>query len=106
MSSCGRVAFAVTWGAYTYAPTPRARGIRHSHPTSPATDGTPLPNRGDTMVVVTDESTRADLAEAMGHVNFTAKRTFQVVGTPEHPTLWDRRHELLNAMLDDWQTRG
>ena len=55
---------------------------------------------------VTDESTRAEVAEAMVYVNDRAKSTPHVVGTVEEPTLWDRRHDLLNAMLTDWETRA
>jgi hypothetical protein len=54
---------------------------------------------------VTDESTRAEVAEAMVYVNDRAKHTPHAVGTAEHPTLWDRRHSLLNAMLTDWEAR-
>ena len=54
---------------------------------------------------VTDESTRDEVAEAMTYVNGCAKESPRVIGTLEEPTLWDRRHELLNAMLTDWQAR-
>ena len=51
---------------------------------------------------MTDESTRAEVAEAMVYVHDRAKSTPHVVGPADEPTLWDRRHELLNAMLTDW----
>ena len=54
---------------------------------------------------VTDESTRAEVAEAMTYINDAAKATPREIGPAGEPTLWDRRHELLNAMLTDWQTR-
>ena len=57
------------------------------------------------MVVITDESTAADIAEAIGHVNHLAKRSPHVLGTIDYPTDWDRTHELLDAMLDDWRSR-
>ena len=55
---------------------------------------------------VTDESTRAEVADAMTYINELTKLTPGVVGSPAHPSLWDRRHELLNAMLTDWQARS
>jgi hypothetical protein len=54
---------------------------------------------------VTDASTREDIVEAMVYVNDRAKASPHTVGSAEHPTVWDRRHDLLNAMLTDWQTR-
>lgn len=60
---------------------------------------------GTTCIRVTDESTRAEVAEAMVYINDRAKLTPHRVGTTEDPSLWDRRHMLLNAMLSDWETR-
>ena len=59
-----------------------------------------LLRRGDRMdaVVITDDSTRADLEEAMHHVVATLHRM------PKHWT--DRRaalHTKLDAMLEDWE---
>ena len=58
------------------------------------------------MVVITDESTAADIAEAITHVNHDAKRAPHVLGTADHPSRWDKRHELIDAMLTDWQARA
>ena len=58
------------------------------------------------MVVITDESTACEIAEALGHANRRAKRAPHVIGTREYPTAWDRAHELLDAMLTDWQARA
>ena len=58
-----------------------------------------------TSIRVTDESTREEVAEAMTYINDAAKTTPRLIGTSQQPTLWDRRHELLNAMLTDWQGR-
>lgn len=51
------------------------------------------------MLLVTVE-TRSEIAEAMSHRNYTAKRQPCLIGTLEHPTPWDRAHEDLNALLD------
>ena len=58
-----------------------------------------------THIRVTEASTREDIVEAMVYVNDRAKASPHTVGSVDHPTLWDRRHDLLNAMLTDWQTR-
>lgn len=60
---------------------------------------------GGARIRVTGDSTRAEVAKAMRYVNDCAKETPPMIGTEAHPTLWDRRHELLNAMLTDWQSR-
>jgi hypothetical protein len=58
------------------------------------------------MIVVNDESTAAELAAAIGQVNDLTKDSPHVFGTLEDPSLWDRRHGLLDAMLTDWQARA
>ena len=60
---------------------------------------------GSQQISVTDESSRAEVAEAMIHVNAKARMTPAVIGTSEEPSAWDRRHRLLDAMLTDWETR-
>ena len=52
---------------------------------------------------VTDESTRAELAEALTNMCARAQREMPVVGTEELPTPWDRHHRVLDALLDDWE---
>lgn len=49
---------------------------------------------------INDDSTRAEIAEALTHLAFRAAREIHVVGTPEFPTPWDRRHVALNELLD------
>ena len=52
---------------------------------------------------ITDESTKSEIAEALGYANHTAKREMPVVGTPTAPTPWDQRHKLIDSLLYDWQ---
>lgn len=54
------------------------------------------------LLRVTDDTTKADIAEALGHVLHRAKRQTPVVGTAEFPTPWDTAHEMLDSLLDDW----
>ena len=58
------------------------------------------------MIVVTDESTAAEVADAITRVNALAKVSPHVLGTSDEPSLWDRRHQLIDAMLTDWQSRA
>lgn len=53
------------------------------------------------IVVITDATPRAEIAEAITNMAHRAAREFPVVGSPEHPTPWDKRHQSINAMLDD-----
>lgn len=47
-----------------------------------------------------DENTpRAELIEALHHLNFEAKRMQQVVGNPLLPTRWDKAHDVLGELL-------
>jgi hypothetical protein len=55
------------------------------------------------IIRVTDETTRAEIAEALTNLGHVARREFPVVGTPRAPTPWDRRHQAINALLDDWE---
>lgn len=54
-------------------------------------------------LVITDDSTRADLAEALINVNTHAKRQMYVVEkfTEDPPTAWTKAHRQINALLDD-----
>lgn len=54
-------------------------------------------------MVVTDDTTRAELAEALGHLSHAAQREMPVVGSVTLVTPWDKSHERIDAMLDDWQ---
>jgi hypothetical protein len=58
------------------------------------------------ITVITDQSTRDELVEALGHMNHRARREFPKVGTPEVPTPWDLRHASLNALLTDLEHCG
>lgn len=47
-----------------------------------------------------DGATREEVEEALAHQVHTAKRTFAKVGSPEHPTPWDKAHVRINELLD------
>lgn len=55
------------------------------------------------VIRVSDDSTRADIAEAMTNLCARARREMPVVGTVDLPTPWDKRHEALDALLTDWE---
>lgn len=57
------------------------------------------------VIRVTDETTRAELEEALANLNLAAKRAPHVVEkrTTDRPTEWTRRHAALDAVLTDWQ---
>jgi hypothetical protein len=40
-----------------------------------------------------------EIEEALMHLKHTASRCFQVVGTEEHPTPWDKAHGQINDLL-------
>ena len=54
-------------------------------------------------VRITDESTRADIAEAITNMCARARREMPVVGTELLPTPWDKRHRAIDALLDDYE---
>lgn len=54
------------------------------------------------IVRITDDTTRAEIAEAITNMAHRASREFPVVGTPEQPTPWDLRHGAINALIDDY----
>lgn len=55
-----------------------------------------------TAVRVSDETTRAEIAEALAHVNRRAKRVPRVFGVAA-PSAWDELHDMLDHLLDDWR---
>lgn len=55
------------------------------------------------LIPVTDETTRAEMADLLAMANRDTKRLPCVVGSREFPTPWDDAHEFLNELLDDWQ---
>lgn len=55
------------------------------------------------VIRVTDEDMRADLEAHLGCINARAKRIPHVVGTEILPTEWDKRHQQINLLLDEWQ---
>lgn len=51
--------------------------------------------------VITDETTRDELVEALGHLCHAAKREFPRTNTTGVLTGWDKRHAAINSVLDD-----
>lgn len=60
------------------------------------------------LIRVTDETTRADLAETLGHLAAHAKRQPYVVRRFDSDPLtsWDKAHAQIDAVLTDWQAAG
>lgn len=54
------------------------------------------------LFVVTDETTAADIAEAITHLAAYAKRQQNYAGNEA----WARTHRRINALLHDWQARA
>lgn len=52
---------------------------------------------------ITDESTKAEVAEAITHLGRRASREMPAIGDDEHPTPWDLRHQAINMLLLDWE---
>lgn len=54
------------------------------------------------VILVTDDATAADLAEAITHMNGYAKRQMH------HPDnlRWVMAHAQIDALLDDWQAKA
>lgn len=65
---------------------------------------TSSPGDGVDIIVVSDDSTRQDIIEALGYLNDTAKmlRRQGYIGTAG--TSYARQHERINALLDDLDT--
>ena len=59
----------------------------------------PMPD----VIKVSDDSTRADIAEALRNLCQRARREMPVVGTAELPTPWDKRHHAIDELLDDYE---
>lgn len=55
------------------------------------------------VIRVTEASTREELAEALLNLCARARREMPVVGTELLRTPWDKRHEAIDALLEDWQ---
>ena len=54
-----------------------------------------------TVVRVTDETTREELAETLRLLNDAAKRVPHVKGVCS-PSSWDVQHQRIDAVLDEW----
>lgn len=54
-----------------------------------------------TVVRVTDETTRDELAECLRLLNDAAKRVPHVRGVCS-PSAWDIQHQRIDAVLDEW----
>lgn len=54
------------------------------------------------MAVIADTETRAEIAEALGHMNHQAKRLPHIYGGT-CPSRWDRLHEAMNVLLSKWE---
>jgi hypothetical protein len=55
------------------------------------------------LLRITDDSTREEIAEAITHCCRTAVRAPHVRGSDEHPSAWDRAHETLDELLCEWE---
>lgn len=50
-----------------------------------------------------DPATRDEISTALQHLVHSARRTFRVVGEPDHPTAWDKIHREIDHRLYLWQ---
>lgn len=55
------------------------------------------------VVIVTDDSTKADIAEAIGWTNGTAKHIRRKGFTGTASAEYTRIHGLIDSLLTDWQ---
>ena len=57
------------------------------------------------VIRVTDDTTRAELATALGHLCAHAKRQQRIVERFEQdpPSAWTKAHRRINALLTDWE---
>lgn len=55
-----------------------------------------------TAIVVTDQSTRAEIAGVLAEANYHAKRKPHVLGVTG-PSAWDEAHSLIDCLLDDYE---
>lgn len=67
---------------------------------------TPEPSTERPFVVINDDTTQAEIAEAIGNLNASAKVCKHVVGNDEHETPWDRAHQRINVLLCEYQLHG
>lgn len=51
--------------------------------------------------VITNDTTPAELAECLAHLNAHAKRAQCIVGTLDYPSEWDLRSARSDAVLED-----
>lgn len=51
------------------------------------------------MLLISDETTRDEIAEAITHVNAYAERQPHIIGWGT----WERAHQKLNVLLSDWE---
>jgi hypothetical protein len=51
-------------------------------------------------MTVEETTTEAEVIEALGHVNETAKKCKQVVGNANYESPWDKAHAQINNLLD------
>lgn len=59
-----------------------------------------------TTLRITDDTSKAELAEAITNLNQTAKRQMYVVEkfTTDPPTKWSQMHARLNALITEHET--
>jgi hypothetical protein len=65
-----------------------------------------MPHTPPTAVEIaqyTEHSTRAEIEEALGHCNASAKRCLRKDGLGRPNTEWAMRHRNMNYLLDMWQ---
>jgi hypothetical protein len=55
-----------------------------------------------TLLRITDDSDRAEIAEALVNCCRTAIRAPHVFGKADHPSAWDKAHATLDVLLDEW----
>jgi len=58
-----------------------------------------------TVVKVTDQTTRAEVAGVLATANWHAKRKPKVIETftSDPPTAWSHAHDLIDHLLTDWE---
>lgn len=57
------------------------------------------------VLVITDDTTRDEIAEAITLLNTSAKVLKRVVGNDQHETPWDRCHRRIDILLYEYQLR-
>lgn len=51
------------------------------------------------VTILSPESTRAELIEALGIICHEAKRSQTIIGTEDHPSPWDNLHNFIDDLL-------